>query len=390
VDAVLNRGREGIFRLALNAKQEKDYRRSASKNTDTKFIEPADLSDYVVSVPETALGGLFLKDGLTVDPRKYLRALWEWCVAMGPNVSWEHRKIEDIAAHLPIHRSPPSSTSSSSSSSSSSIFSDDFDAIVLAAGAGISRLRSLPVKIPITPCKGQNIEYRLLDGKDAGQERKGVKYPVISGRYLVPTTSGGERVIAGATFESEEEAMWTKGDLSHALSVLSPIIESIHPRFNESYAPLESTAGVRALPNRTAEGSIPICDRIGTLSNGTPFWVLTGLGSRGLLYHAYLSRLLASAILDNNASKLPSAVARLNGGNGRGDLANTKGPDEKRGKSPMEKSGKSRSNISDLLRSRNIDSVDNTHERYEKNADRNGGQHALPDDYDDKTQAFGQ
>eukprot|EP00466_Bigelowiella_natans_P004907 jgi/Bigna1/143275/aug1.77_g17983 len=33
VDAVLNRGREGIFRLALNAKQEKDYRRSASKNT---------------------------------------------------------------------------------------------------------------------------------------------------------------------------------------------------------------------------------------------------------------------------------------------------------------------------------------------------------------------
>lgn len=58
---------------------------------------------------------------------------------------------------------------------------------------------------------------------------------------------------------------------------------------------------MRALPPRTAYGSLPL---VGQLHAGSPYWLCVGLGSRGLVYHAWLGQLLADAILHGHALPL--------------------------------------------------------------------------------------
>lgn len=36
-----------------------------------------------------------------------------------------------------------------------------------------------------------------------------------------------------------------------------------------------------------------------------PVWLLVGLGARGLVYHAWLGKLMAAAVLDNSEDHLP-------------------------------------------------------------------------------------
>lgn len=65
--------------------------------------------------------------------------------------------------------------------------------------------------------------------------------------------------------------------------------------------------GVRALPPRTQHGSLPL---LGCVSAGRPWWLVAGLGSRGLVYHGWLGRLVAEAALGEAlAGPAPSASA---------------------------------------------------------------------------------
>jgi len=94
------------------------------------------------------------------------------------------------------------------------------------------------------------------------------------------------------------------------VSVLEPILEELHPNLFQTYEVVRSIAGVRALPKRNNLGSLPLADRIGDI-NGTRLWVLTGLGSRGLLYHSWLSDKLAHAMLLDDLESIPVEVRRL-------------------------------------------------------------------------------
>ena len=61
-------------------------------------------------------------------------------------------------------------------------------------------------------------------------------------------------------------------------------------------------SGVRALPPRTAQGALPLAGR---LRDDKPWWVVSGLGARGLVYHAWLGQLLAAAVLADSEALLP-------------------------------------------------------------------------------------
>jgi len=343
------RAREkGILRLALNAKQENDYMKSAKKFPDEVIFVPRDkLHLYTPSVPNDARGGLLLKEGLTVDPKAYLKALWKK-LHRTKRIKWRQISVEDFESDI-MERIKLGCVEGNEDNGSGAIKNaraGSFDAIALTTGAGITKISALPRKIAITPCKGQNIEFRLkMNGNESRADAKLVKLPVISGRYLVPIgetdpdpqyTSEvglGSRVIAGATFESDEDQMWCEGDFKSALETLRPILETIHPEFFKSYEPVRSFAGVRALPERTSAGSIPLCGPLGSfrvlqdaqesptqkessdalLQNDEEMlvWVLTGLGSRGLLYHSHLSSILAEALLSRDPRIIPTEVNRI-------------------------------------------------------------------------------
>ena len=67
-------------------------------------------------------------------------------------------------------------------------------------------------------------------------------------------------------------------------------------------------SGVRALPPRTAEGSLPLAGKL--QEPGRQWWVVVGLGARGLVYHAWLGRLIACAILANDEEMIPLELRR--------------------------------------------------------------------------------
>ena len=55
--------------------------------------------------------------------------------------------------------------------------------------------------------------------------------------------------------------------------------------------------GVRALPPRDQHGSLPLAGRVPGEHN---LWLVGGLGARGLVYHAWLGRLMARAVLSGD------------------------------------------------------------------------------------------
>lgn len=117
--------------------------------------------------------------------------------------------------------------------------------------------------------------------------------------------------------------------LHGALEALAPGSSALLKGAAQLWAPVNQWKvsrirnGVRAIPPRTPAGSIPLLDCLPSSPcaphQGTPpealsaqmpvmprVWVIGGLGARGLLYHAMLAKLLATAILSDDASLLPT------------------------------------------------------------------------------------
>jgi glycine/D-amino acid oxidase-like deaminating enzyme len=77
---------------------------------------------------------------------------------------------------------------------------------------------------------------------------------------------------------------------------------------------------VRALPPRSQLGSVPLVGRLPPeLGNPEerPWWLLVGLGARGLVYHAWLARQLARAALAGDESLLDPELRRWQQAAGR-------------------------------------------------------------------------
>jgi hypothetical protein len=77
---------------------------------------------------------------------------------------------------------------------------------------------------------------------------------------------------------------------------------------------------VRALPPRSQLGSVPLAGRLPPwLGNpeGRPWWLLVGLGARGLVYHGWLGRQLAAAALAGDEALLDPELRRWAAAEGR-------------------------------------------------------------------------
>jgi glycine/D-amino acid oxidase-like deaminating enzyme len=95
---------------------------------------------------------------------------------------------------------------------------------------------------------------------------------------------------------------WLGINFSTLLEVVSPIFICVC-----RWEVVGVRSGVRALPQRSAQGSLPLA---GKLEAGGKWWIVAGLGARGLVYHAWLGRLLARAVLGDDESALPRELRR--------------------------------------------------------------------------------
>lgn len=80
----------------------------------------------------------------------------------------------------------------------------------------------------------------------------------------------------------------------------------------------EVKSGVRAMPQKTGDGALPLAGRLPSRAHvngdatlgGSNWWVVAGLGARGLLYHAWLGQQIAAAVHAQDETLLPQELRR--------------------------------------------------------------------------------
>ena len=280
----------GLLRLALDERSREDYRIASNRYPfEVKYWDSDTVLERCPQAGVTGAPAAFLPHAAMIDVPRYAVALSKSCIATG-RMEWRNESVRDVVS-----------------------LADNFDAVIIANGAAIRTLPGLE-SFPVTPCRGQNIDFKPLN--DNAQQPA---FPVIFGKYIIPDVFGvGRGLLGGATFEyhdknscSVEEFINTHvTDLKSADNELNEDLNRMVPSLNHFWRPSQATSGMRALPPRSVLGTVPIVGRLQGVPEGKDVWVLTGLGSRGVLYHAYLGRCLAQAVVAGNEKLIPIDARR--------------------------------------------------------------------------------
>lgn len=239
--------KKGILRLAETEAQHLDYQKCAVQHPEeTAWLSSDECRREVPGC--TPLPGLLIKKGVTVYSSSYLKGLWLACQGMG-RVTFSQRKVETLREL------------------------DEFGHVIVTAGAHAHSIKEL-VSLPLRPVKGQVIEVAWPKGQPP------LPLPLNSVVYLLMTESAKSCLI-GATYE--KEAVNESVDVKKATAELLPRAVALYPAL-EGAPVIGCYAGVRgAAPNHR-----PLLQRLCEKCT-----VLSGMGSKGLLYHALYARELA-------------------------------------------------------------------------------------------------
>lgn len=243
--------RPGILRLALSEMQESDFQLCANRYSEqTQWLDAETCQKLV---PGSAkVPGLWIEQGLIIYSARYLRGLWQACALRGAqmNVKLIH-SLQEVA---------------------------DFDAVIIATGAetlNISELSSLP----LTGIKGQVLELAWPENCQP------LTCALNSHVYLV-MTEGGKSCLVGATYEKGNKE--PQSDIEAAKQDILPKAYELFPPLKEAPI-LNCFAGMRGV----APQHRPLVKQL-----SEKHWVLTGMGSKGLLYHALFAKELAGTIIN--------------------------------------------------------------------------------------------
>ena len=191
---------------------------------------------------------------------------------------------------------PPSPSSSSSSSpspsSSSSSSSSPFPESAL-----LGKTYAAPRR---TGSKRESGEIGGGNGGDENGENAVVAIgatrsalPVSAEEALAHCASRGRGIGPGASSDAAEAS----AELLERFSRLWPEAAG-GGRGGKSWTVARATSGVRARPRRSGAGRPPLAGKIESRGNaGNNWWIIGGLGSRGLLYSAWLGKEVAKAAL---------------------------------------------------------------------------------------------
>jgi glycine/D-amino acid oxidase-like deaminating enzyme len=238
-----------LLRLAVDENQTVDFQECAKKHSDVAWLLPEECQKLTPSIAKN-LSGLLIKKAMNVNCNLYIQGLWKACQEKG--AEFVQMYIQNLVN-----------------------LSMDYDLIIVAGGAEI---RSLPefASLPVKPLKGQLLELEWPASV------RPLELPLNSYAYLIMKDS--HTCIAGATFERNYQTL--DPDIEVAYADIMPKILKMVPDLKESKV-IKCHAGVRA----TTPDRQPL---IGQLSD--KIWYYTGLGSKGLLYHALFAKKLTEKI----------------------------------------------------------------------------------------------
>ncbi len=254
---------KGILRPALTDQQIADFQLCAQQNADTEWWDHQKCVSKIenLRLPEHG-GGLFIKEGLTLDVKKYLQGLWQACTLMGT----QYFQQGMISSHdLAV-----------------------YDRILIAIGPLAKNFPFLK-DLPIEAVKGQILELKWPSGV------KAPPFSLISQKYIV-MKGDHHSCFVGSTYEHRFDS--PTPDPQKAYQDLMPQIISFFPSL-EGAEVLNCNAAFRA----SSYNHLPL---VGKVSD--KFYFLTGLGSKGLLYHAWIGKRVARALLTGREDHFPEEV----------------------------------------------------------------------------------
>lgn len=234
----------GMLRIALTEQMKDDFLSCASQHDDVEWLEPRECQHLVPGL--TAHPGICIRSALTVRSPLYLQGLWLACEKEGATLIKQPVASLNTLAH--------------------------YDLVIAAAGASITSLPELR-HLPVRAIKGQVLELAWP------QDNAPLALPLNSQAYVV-MQPGDQSCLAGATFERDFSTPLPEPHV--AQNEIMPKIAAFFPALRN--APL---IGCRAGMRASAPGRKPLLKQIDAKT-----WVLTGMGSKGLLYHALFAKWL--------------------------------------------------------------------------------------------------
>jgi len=241
--------RTGLLRIAVTEEQKEHYRKRAEEDPEAFWLD--DVRKKISKAAPTS--GIWVQKAITVYSSSYLEGLWQCAEKAGAE-----RVLSSIKTLAEL---------------------DSFDAIVLAVGAGILEFQEC-CHLPLKRTKGQALLCRWP------KEKLGpLPCSLLSQGHITPTADP-EVCQIGSTYERTFSS--SDPDPKMALPLLEKAALFYPPA--RDFEVLEIRSGVRISPSL---GYRPIAAPIAPKT-----WVFTGLGSRGMLYHALLGKELAKEIVD--------------------------------------------------------------------------------------------
>jgi glycine/D-amino acid oxidase-like deaminating enzyme len=277
--------KSGVLRPSVDAATLEAFSSSMSRHNYpsgwAKWLNREELNQFQPDLQHVG-GALWVQEAYTVDVSEYLSALASIITLNGAEIrtgivisSMSYDQIQDIWIVVFSDGSIIRSSKVIKSTGSSILDDPDWG------------------WMPVHRIKGQMALYRSNHDIDWSH--------AIAARGYVAHLNGRDWVI-GSTFEHTFDHL--EPDAA-GLQYLENKVDAILPTLRQESALLSQWAGIRVgTPNR-----LPI---IGPHPKLKGQWVFTGLGSKGLLYSAYLGQLLAANLVSGDKIPMEVSTQRLN------------------------------------------------------------------------------
>jgi glycine/D-amino acid oxidase-like deaminating enzyme len=255
----------GILRPALTEELAEDFRRSPEKYDwpDSTWISWMDKECF------EHYGGLFLPNGYTVDAPLYIKHLADYLISCGLNATFR----------TSVSVSQSSDNSYTVSLSDGSIL--EADQIVYATGSSVQDDPTWNF-LPFKTTKGQLLD---LEFKSA----LSIDHSISSMGYLAYLPSQPNRLVVGSTYEHSYRNLDTDSD---GKSYLYDKLDRTLPNLRDKPHNVSMWSGERVSTkdHKPAIGAHPSLNGL---------YLLSGLGSKGMIQGRYLAQQLAELMVDN-------------------------------------------------------------------------------------------
>ena len=239
--------RNGVLRIAVEPSQKRAFAQRAAEDPEAIWKENVqDLVPLAIQAP-----GLWIPRGITVFSKLYLEGLWAACIRKGAML--DRTKIERLEQL------------------------EGYDGVILCGGSEILHFPECS-HLPLERLKGQTLLCKW--------NKESVTPMGLIGLGHITPTEHADLCQVGSTYE---RGFSDSHPTPEAVQVLLGKVGSFYPPAKE-FEVVSQSAGVRM---NVKQGYRPLVEQIAPKA-----WVFTGLGSRGLLYHAELGKRLALTVRD--------------------------------------------------------------------------------------------